>query len=342
MPIPGNLLTTAMAVMPHKNIDRAMEVALSMDIPFWPQLPLLNYYEDMYVQASEHFPDMVLDMENETLKFSMEKFTLEFEEAYAHMDDPEYFDISRTYSAVYHKFLDMDLSKFPAIRGQLEGPVSFGFNILDQETDRPILFDDTVRPFMLEVMAKRINIQLKKLKTKNKNAFMFIDEPGLQFIFSAMSGYNDITAKKDMDNFFSMIERPRGIHLCGNPDWDFLLNLDMEILSLDAFTNNKVIESYAPSVKKFLTKGGIITWGIVPTNFEPFSEENMNSLIERLQGVWDTLKDGGIDMDMLLAQSQLSPATCCLINKDGEKTVESAFLMIKELSVRLRDKYGLK
>ena len=56
MPIPGNLLTTAMAVMPHKNVDRALELALSLDIPFWPQLPRYNYYEDMYVQASEHFP----------------------------------------------------------------------------------------------------------------------------------------------------------------------------------------------------------------------------------------------------------------------------------------------
>ncbi len=37
MTIPGNLLTTAMAVMPHKDIDRALEMALSLDVPFWPQ-----------------------------------------------------------------------------------------------------------------------------------------------------------------------------------------------------------------------------------------------------------------------------------------------------------------
>ncbi|UCG09639.1 MAG: hypothetical protein JSV83_01005 [Desulfobacterales bacterium] len=54
LPIPGNLLTTAMAVMPHKDSTQALEVALSLDIPFWPQLPRLSYYEDMYVQASEH------------------------------------------------------------------------------------------------------------------------------------------------------------------------------------------------------------------------------------------------------------------------------------------------
>jgi hypothetical protein len=43
--IPGKLLTTAMAVVPHTDIDRAIDVALSVDIPFWPQLPNYSYYE---------------------------------------------------------------------------------------------------------------------------------------------------------------------------------------------------------------------------------------------------------------------------------------------------------
>ena len=80
MPIPGNLLTTAMAVMPHTDPKQALDAALSLDIPFWPQLPRLNYYEDMYVQASEHFPGIVLDMDKQTLAFSMDKFVVELEE----------------------------------------------------------------------------------------------------------------------------------------------------------------------------------------------------------------------------------------------------------------------
>ncbi|MCP4718870.1 MAG: hypothetical protein GY860_05375, partial [Desulfobacteraceae bacterium] len=149
MPIPGNLLTTAMAVMPHTDIDRALEVALSLDIPFWPQLPNYSYYEDMYVQAAEHFPGILLDVENKTLRFSMDKFITELEETMGHFDEPDYFDVSKNYSVVYHKFLAQDLGDRPAIRGQLEGPISFGFNILDQD-ERPILFDDNIRPFMLE------------------------------------------------------------------------------------------------------------------------------------------------------------------------------------------------
>jgi hypothetical protein len=340
MPIPGKLLTTAMAVMPHTDVNRALEAALSLDVPFWPQLPNYSYYEDMYVQAAEHFPGIILDMEHRTLRFSMDKFIDEIEDTMSRFEEPEYFDVSKTYSVVYHRFLEKDLADRAGIRGQLEGPVSFGFNILDQN-DRPILFDDTVRPFMLEFMAKRINVQLDRLKKCNQNAFMFVDEPGLQFLFSAMSGYGDIRAKQDLDIFFAMIDRPRGIHLCGNPDWDFLLGLDLDILSLDVYTNAEIFSSYARSIKQFLDKGGIISWGIVPTGFETFAAENIPSLINRLETVWKILRKKGIDTIQLLEQSLLSPATCCLINPDKEKTVEMAFKSANQISRQLRQEYKL-
>jgi hypothetical protein len=41
MTIPGNLLTTAMAVMPHTDTERALEFALSVDVPYWCNYPEL-------------------------------------------------------------------------------------------------------------------------------------------------------------------------------------------------------------------------------------------------------------------------------------------------------------
>jgi hypothetical protein len=341
MTIPGNLLTTAMAVMPHTDVDQALKAALSLDVPFWPQLPLYSYYEDMYVQASEHFPGIQLNLPDRTLSFSFDKFILEIDQAAAQCDTPEYFDISPTYSAVYHRFLDLDLAGRQAIRGQIEGPVSLGLNILDQDK-RPIIFDDTVRPFMLEFLAKRVNVQLHNLKKLNPHAFMFIDEPGLQFVFSGMSGYSDIAAKRDLETFFSLTERPLGIHLCGNPDWDFLLQLDMNVLSLDTYSNGEIFTSYPASISAFLDRGGVIVWGGIPTNREPFEKESCASIETELKRLWHKLTRSGIDRELLLSQSMLSPATCCLVNADREKTVEKAFALTRELSARLRAEYCLQ
>ena len=168
---------------------------------------------------------------------------------------------------------------------------------------------------------------------------MYVDEPGLQFLFNALAGYSDRAAREDMEMFFSLIERPRGVHLCGNPDWDFLLGLEMDILSLDVYTNGEIFSSYASSIKRFLDRGGILSWGIVPTNFEPFEKENLESLETMLEDVWSALYKNGIDRDFLISRSLLSPATCCLVNPDGEKTVEKAFKEVSELSERLREKY---
>ena len=143
--IPGNLHTTAMGILPHDEVEPALKLALSLDIPFWPQLPHLSYYEDMYVQAAENFPGIQLFPETNSIRFDTGKFYEELPELLERWEDLDYFDISPDYSAVYHRFLALDLSGYIAIRGQLEGPVSFGLKILD-EKDRPVIFNDEVRP----------------------------------------------------------------------------------------------------------------------------------------------------------------------------------------------------
>ncbi len=341
MTIPGDLLTTAMGVMPHKDVKHALELAMSVDVPYWPQLPLYSYYEDMYVQASENFPGIFVDFERRLVRHSAEKFLDELDYALSHLDDSSFLDISPKYSEVYQLFLQKDLSEFPAIRGQMEGPVSLGFNVLD-DNDRPIIFDDTVRQVLLDFLAKRVNVQLARLKEKNPNAFMFVDEPGMQFIFSAMSGYGDQAAKRDLEYFFANIDGPRGIHLCGNPDWEFMLNLDIDVLSLDVYTNGEIFVRYAPAIKKFLDRGGVLVWGVVPTNFEPFLSETVDTLEKGLEGMWSFLEKKGISRELILAQGMLSPATCCLVNPDGAKTVDKAFHVLDKLSTRMRKKYGLK
>jgi hypothetical protein len=338
--IPGGLRTTAMAILPHRDVDRALDLALSLDIPFWPQLPHVGYYEDMYVQASEHFPGVVLDPDQNTLHFDTPRFYEGLEILLNRFDDQEYFDISPRFSVVYHRFLGMDLSGYEAIRGQLEGPISFGLKVLD-ENGRPLIFNEEVRPVLIDFMARRVNAQLRRLKEKNPRAFMFIDEPGLQFIFSSVSGYTDIMAREDFRNFFDQIDRPRGVHLCGNPDWDFLLKQDMEILSFDAYRNGPIFTKYQSSIQKFLDRGGVLAWGLVPTQTELFTRESVPTLIAMLEAFWENLYQLGFDREQLLAQSLLSPATCCLVNPDFEKTVEAAFEWIREISRRLRDKYRL-
>ena len=123
------------------------------------------------------------------------------------------------------------------------------------------MFNDTVRSFMLEFMAKRINTQLNPSKALNPNAFMFVDEPGLQYIFSAMSGYDSISAKRDMRAFFAAVGGPAECSCAGIRTADYLLGLDLDVLSLDVYSNGEIFVSYAKPILRFLERGGLHNLG---------------------------------------------------------------------------------
>lgn len=339
-PIPGNCRTTAMGILPHTDADRALELALSLDIPFWPQLPRLSYYEDMYVQVSENFPGVRIDEGNQRIDFSTERFYAELEDFLGRLEDPELYRLSERYSVVYHRFLELELSRYAAIRGQVEGPISFGFSVKD-ENDRPLIYSDEVRPFLLDFMARKVTVMGRELAAKNPNAFMFVDEPGLEFIFSSLSGYSDERAREDLDHFFSLVEGKRGVHLCGNPDWDFLLRTPMDVLSFNAFGRGDRFVNYIPSLRRFLDGGGVVGWGIVPANYDEFRASDLQGLLDHLEGLWDTLERGGLRREELLPRSLLLPATCALVNPDQGTTVEACYELLRELSRRVRDRYGL-
>jgi hypothetical protein len=331
--------TTAMGIMPHQDIERALKVALSLDIPFWPQLPKVSYFEDMYVQALGNFPGVRIDPARQKINFDLSRFYEELPSYFEKADDPQTFRLTKEFSLVYHRFLERDLSRYSAIRGQMISPISLGLKIVD-ENQKSIIYHDEVREVLFDFIQKKVNQQFRELREKNPNAFVWVDDPGLALIFSALSGYNEFQAKNDLDRFLEGLEGPRGVHLCAKPDWDFLLKSKMEILSFDSFNCGVVIINYR-SLKDFVERGGMISWGIVPTYTELLEQETVDSLMEKLEIFWEDLSRKGVDSKRLLRQSLLAPATCNLLNPDKEKTVEKAFEILKELSKKIRMKYGL-
>jgi len=331
-----NCQTTAMGIMPHTDIERALNVALSLDIPFWPQLPKVSYFEDMYVQALEHFPGATIDPAHQRIFFSLAQFYEDLPAYFEKAANPETFRLTKEFSLAYHRFLEKDLSHYNAIRGQMISPISLGLKIVDED-QKPILYHEEVREVLFEFIQKKVNEQTLQLKAKNANAFVWVDDPGLGLIFSALSGYNEVQARDDLDRFLGGLEGPKGIHLCAKPDWDLLLKSKIDILSFDSFSCGAVIVNYA-SLRDFINRGGVISWGIVPTYTELLERESIDSLMGRLETFWKELFAKGVDPSLLARQSLLAPATCNLMNPDKEKTVEKAFEMLKELSRRIRER----
>lgn len=341
MDLPGNCLTTAMGILPHTSIEEGMKAALSVDIPFWPQLPRYSFYEDMYVQVSEHFPGIVVDEAKLRVELELERFYAELPDYANRADDDGFLRLSPRYSAALDAFLARDLSGYPLIRGQSIGPISFGFKIHD-ESMRPIIYNDEVRSFLYDFIARKANAQYRQLRAVHPQAFVWMDEPGLEILFGSFTGYPSSLAKEDFRSFLALLEGPKGVHLCGNPDWSFLLSgLDLDILSVDIFGNGPIFVRYTEEIAAFLERGGIISWGIVPTLSEELSGQDEKMLVDRLLGLWDYLDGRGIDREMIARRAWLAPARCCLVNADGADTVDLAFTTLARLADTVRERFGL-
>jgi hypothetical protein len=67
MELEANCRSTAMGIMPHTDPERALALAMTLDVPFWPQLPFAHLSEDMWVQTAEGFPGIFIDTEEKNL-----------------------------------------------------------------------------------------------------------------------------------------------------------------------------------------------------------------------------------------------------------------------------------
>ena len=343
MKLKGNCMTTAMGILPHNDVESAMRLAMGVDIPFWPQLPHVSLYEDMYVQVTDNFPGIRVEETERRILFDTALFYEELPEYVENLENDDYFSIKGRYSAVYRRFLgEPGLRDFPVIRGQSIGPISFGLKIAD-ENKKPIIYNDEVRGFLYEFMARKNNVQYRELNRVNPNSFVWVDEPGLSFIFGSFTGYTAETAARDYRDFLRMLEGPKGVHLCGNPDWSFLLEkIDLDILSVDIHSNGEIFVKYVEQIKAFIDKGGIISWGIVPTLTEEFTQESANTLFEIIVRLWSYLDSHGIPAEKIAHQAWLAPARCCLVNTDGAKTVDNAYKILDQVAEMLKAKYNIR
>ncbi len=356
-----NCRTTAMAVMPHRDPVRALELAMGLDIPFWPQLPRISFNEDMFAQLADGFPGAIINPDEKRVEFDTGRFAEELAAYSAKMNDPETFALHDRNSKTYSRFLDADFSGRAAIRGQICGPVNLGFRVTDEEK-RPIIYNDDVRLLLFDFTLRKVNFQYRQLAQKHPNAFVWIDEPGLGWVFNSFAGYNEFQAQEDYCSFLDGFEGPRALHLCLNVHLPYLLGLGLDLLSIDAFQLEVMPKSYARDIARFLNSGGVISWGIVPTESATLDFQTPQTLFERLTDYWKVVADNSdISLEKIARQALIAPSKCCIknavmadlegglpqVSTNGadtqmeESLVERAFSYLPLISAMLKEKFGL-
>ncbi len=347
----GVFQPTGIGSLPYRKAKKAVNFILDnfSEIPFWPQLPRRDFKENMYVQYSEGLPGFTVNEEEQKVfvDFSSDWLTqLErFYQAYLDGDD-RFFALSPDYAAGFFEFLEQISNlkeKPPFLKGHVTGPISFGLTVTDQDK-KPIIYQETARDVLVKLLAQKGAWQEKKLKEAlpSSETIIFYDEPYLSSFGSAYVKLQREEVEDILSELRQSISGKLGVHCCGNTDWSLLLGSDVDILSFDAFSYSERFLLYKKEIKKFLDRGGLIAWGIVPTltpEPEQVLKETAESLASKIFILVDELVNDGIERDQVLNQSLLTPN--CGTGGMEIELAERALKLTVETSMFIRGKFGL-
>lgn len=335
-------LAVGIGSLPYQDAESALDLIFQYlpSAPFWPQLPKRDMREGMIIQFSQNLP--CLRLTSGGLVFNPQDKDKELEVFYERLieEDVDYFGISREFAlglgAFYQRLKRLDIRDIEVIKCQVTGPFTFAAGLKDDK-GIALLHDKVFMQVILKALALKALWQIRLFREFNKKIVLFVDEPYLGCFGSAYTPLNRQDIVKGLSEFAKTIKSPDvlvGAHCCGNTDWSILTDAGgIDIISFDAFEFLDRLILYADNLKGFFKRGGILCWGIVPT--QSFSgKETPELLAGKIKEGIEELAKKGLEKD-LIAQNLLISPSCGLGTFTPERAGE-IFKLLSETSLFLR------
>lgn len=339
-------LATGIGSLPFLETNPALDLVFKYcpQIPFWPQLPKRNLREGMIAQFSEGMP--CLKITGEKLVFNPAEKEKELEICYDRIiaQDLEYFkispDLARGFYAFYKK-LEVSapsvLKNIQFIKCHVTGPFTYAAGIND-ESGVSLLHDDVFMQAILKVITMKALWQINLLKKFNKKIIIFFDEPYLGCFGSAFTPINREDVIKGLSELTQGLAGQdvlTGVHCCGNTDWSIFTDAEgINIINFDAFAFFDRLALYGDNLKGFFKRGGILCWGIVPTN-ELNIGQTPDTLVEKIKQSINILINKGLSKEIISNNLLISPA-CGLgtLSADESETIFRILSQTSSLIIR--------
>jgi len=342
MILPSHSLATGIGAVPHTDPKQACDdvLALFPAIPYIPTLPNRGLLESIVFNDSEQLPGRVI--REDRLLFdstkdqtgAMEKIYMDYVE-----DNFSNYSFHREYASAFFEIMSRSLPGAQVLKCQVTGPVTFGMQVVDAGK-RPIYYDSQLADVLSKMIALKARWceQEMKKNTGVSETLVVLNEPYLASLGSSVVPVDKETVRAGWADIASLVEGGLGIHCCSNTDWDFILSLDPAVVSFDAYATAKEFLLYSDTIISYMERGGIIAWGIVPSETKLFVMETTDSLYEKYLAIRTQLC-ARMPEELFDAQSIITPS--CGIrfaDRDGSLAIMGA---AAEISRRIRNKTGM-
>jgi hypothetical protein len=318
-------------------------LARCREAPFWPQFVQRTHLENMSIQFSEGFPLIEISGDRKSLILSSREREPELVSFYDRFlaDDVEHFAISSDYAPGLFELVDLIQRNpgtyGPYIKGQTVGPVTF-LGTVEGQDGKSLLHDLELREALVKGIAIKALWQVRKLSTTGKKPILFLDEPylsGYGSAFTPLERHDVISMIKEvMDYLRERVDLLLGIHCCGNTDWSMIFETGLDIISFDAFSHMDYFLLYPEAIVRFIRKGGIISWGIIPTG-EQAGMESAEGLVLRIAEALTKFEKWGLDRKEVARRSLLTPS--CGMGTMSEELGLGIFDLLENVSRKCND-----
>lgn len=335
-------LATGIGSLPCLDVETALELVFRYlpEIPFWPQLPKRHPREGMSAQFCENLP--CLRVGDKGVLFDESNKEKELEVFYEKVinRDIEHFRISPESAIGLYRF-HQRLGKtgagaLQAIKCHVTGPFTLAAGIKDSRGE-PLLYDPVFFQALASGLAMKALWQIELLRKFGKKILLFIDEPYLGCFGSAFTPLNREDVVKGLSDLTAAIKSEdvlTGVHCCGNTDWSMLCEVPgLDIINFDAYGFLDRVVLYAENINAFLKRGGMLCWGMVPTQ-ELEAPCSPASLCKRVKEGMDAFAKKGVDRGLLAENLLISPA--CGLGALEEAKAEEILRLTSELSRLLK------
>jgi len=312
------LAATGIGSVPFQKISETIErIAQDCpDLPYWPQMIYSHPLADMILQFASRLPFLNADIDQRRITPKTDDREDALTEFYEHFleGDLDYFALSRDSAAGFYAFLARAKtdpcfgSHF--LKGHVTGPITIGQAVRTEE-GKPVINDPVLADPIIKGLGAMAAWQAREIRANARNPLIFLDEPSLSGFGSAFSTLN---REEVLQALNETIETARsngpvliGMHICGNTDWGMVLSSKLDVINFDAFGYLDNFLLYSKDIIHFIKTGGYVAWGIAPTL--AYTEDlTPAKLASRLEAAFQTLVKQGLDKELLLRRSILTPA----------------------------------
>jgi hypothetical protein len=342
---------TGIGSLPH--LDPAIAVSLVEEylpiIPHWPQLPRLSVKEHFCTQFLKVLNDLgLLRVENGTKAYFLDEEDgwperlASFYELYIRAAEGDE-EVLKKFSFppgsaegfyyFYGELKKKGTHRAKYLKGQVVGLLSVGFQVTNQ-SGVPAYYDAQLRDVLLKQLSLQAAWQVKALEEFGLPVIILMDDP----VIDSCGRYDRITVDKyevtaELAEFATFVGRFGGlvgVHSCADIDWSILFDADLDIISFDTYQFATNFALYPKHIQKHLENGGVIAWGLVPTDGEALAKEDLETLKSKFNGLLKQLAEKGVDPRLLYENSMITPA--CGTGTLNEDQAERIYQLTAQLA----------